>query len=329
MGEYAKPWLTIAEQIDRLEARGVDVGSRAVAAACLAKVGYYRLSGYLYPSRCCETYSDGGRKRTRVLSDYRPGTSIAYAVKVIDYDRALRMLVLDAVERIEVSLRMRIGHTLGARSAFAHRDRASFVPTFTESRSDRVTGEPISSKHGEWLERVQERQDGSDESFVAHFRERYEGILPIWVLTELLELGHLGRLYGGLQNDLATAIAAVYSTPSKKMLGSWIASINYVRNVAAHHARLFNRKLVVAPSRPRTGQIPLLDHLHATRGAKADFGVYNALAVMAYLLRAIDPRCDWNRRVADHPRAFPTGALTVADMGAPAAWFEHALWHSS
>jgi abortive infection bacteriophage resistance protein len=326
--EYVKPWLSLEAQMGRLQDRGVDVGSRAGATAVLRRVGYYRLTGYLYPFRESERYRDDrGREHVRICSEYRPGTSIAYAAELIDFDRTLRMLVLDAVERIEVSLRMQIGYTLGARSAFAHRDPANFVPAFVAGEPGARPGEPDTGL-GRWLARVQERQNRSDEAFVLHFRERYDGILPIWALTEILELGHLGRLYGALQNDLSTTIANAYSVPTKKIFGSWIASINYVRNVAAHHARLFNRKLVAAPSRPRPGRIPLLDHLRDAEGAKAEFGVYNALAVMAYLLRTIDPECQWNRRVAAHLAGFPPGALSTGDMGAPPGWEEHTLWHA-
>ncbi len=198
--------------------------------------------------------STEGRERVRVQASYRFGTSIAYAAELVAYDRQLRMLVLDGVDRIEVSLRMQIGHTLGERSAFAYRDQRAFVPAFTEPRVDKDTGVAFPSKLDLWLERVQERQNGSDEAFVAHFRDRYNGKLPIWALTEILEMGHLGRLYGGLQNDLASKIAAAYAAPSKRMLGSWISSVNYIRNVSAHHARLFNRKLVAAPRAPRQGR---------------------------------------------------------------------------
>jgi abortive infection bacteriophage resistance protein len=324
--EYSKPWLSLDEQIDTLMARGVDIGNRADARALLAQVGYYGLTGYLYPFRQSESAVEGGREKARVLADYRTGTSIRYAAELIDFDRRLRLLVLEAVERIEISLRMQIGYTLGARSAFAHQDPTSYTRSFTEEHLDEVTGERTPSKFSSLLARIQLRQASSDEAFVAHFRERYDDRLPIWALTEILELGHLGQMFGGLQNDLGTRIADAYSVPSKKMFGSWISSLNYVRNVAAHHARLFNRKLVVAPSRPNPELVPLLGHLRANSGSKATFGTYNALAIMAYLISVLDPACQWKLTMAAHMRDFPVGELTVADMGAPMGWEDQKLW---
>lgn len=329
MVDYSKPWLPVDAQIDQLASRGVDVGATPEAGQLLRAIGYYRLTGYLYPFRTSERYEDDdGKTRIRVLSDYRPGTSLAHAAQLIDFDRALRMLVMDGVERIEVSLRMQIGYVLGESSAFAHLEQATFVSSFTESYEDPATGE-TTSKHREWLRRVAARIDGSDETFVAHFREKYDGQLPIWALTEVLELGHLGRLYSGLSNSLATMIAEAYQAPSKRVMASWIASLNYVRNVAAHHARLFNRKLVTAPSRPPVGSVPLLDHLRDEESAKAIYGVYNALAVTAYLLRSIDPQSGWPRRLVELLHTFPSApGLTVEAIGTHPRWTRLDLWRT-
>lgn len=329
MVEYSKPWLPVEAQIAKLASRGVEVGAAVDAEALLRAVGYYRLTGYLYPFRCSERYVDDmGKWRVRVLNEYRPGTSLQHATQIIDFDRALRMLVLDGVERIEVSFRMQIGYVLGEVSPFAHLAESTFVSAFTNSYRHPRTGEDT-SKHLEWTKRVRARMAESDEAFVAHFRDKYDGRMPIWALTEILELGHLGRLYGGLSNSLATTIAHAYGAPTKKTMVSWVASLNYVRNVAAHHARLFNRKLVAAPSRPPVGAVPLLDHLREEDTAKAIYGLYNMLAVTAYLLRAIDRQSGWPQRLVQLMRTFPaTPTFTIATLGMPEGWSERELWAS-
>jgi abortive infection bacteriophage resistance protein len=328
MAEYQKPWLPVSEQIERLAKRGVDVGDRNETSSLLNAVGYYRLTGYLYPFRSSEWVAGpDGHDALVILDEYQAGTSIAAAAALIDFDRQMRMLVLDGTERIEVSLRTSIGHLLGEVSAYAHTEPANFGPAFTEHGTNPQTGESLPSKLDRWIERVEQRQDSSDEAFVAHFRDRYDNKMPIWALTEIMEFGHLARLYAGLNNPLATKIAQWYGVPSKRVMASWIASLNYVRNVAAHHARLFNRKLVVAPKRSSRGSIPALDHLSDHDSAKARFGVYNALAVMAYLIGVIDPSCDWSRRAAELILRFPpSGHISTESLGAPAGWNKLALW---
>ena len=43
---YPKPWLSLEQQLDNLQARGLHVSDRGKALRCLQRMGYYRLSGY-------------------------------------------------------------------------------------------------------------------------------------------------------------------------------------------------------------------------------------------------------------------------------------------
>ncbi len=130
MSEYVKPWLSVDEQIDRLEGHGIEIEDRGRAASVLQAVGYYRLTGYLYPFRESEQQVDEeGNTQIRVLSQYRVGTTLRHAEDIIDFDRRPRMLVMDGVERIEVAVRMRVGYVLGRKSPFAYEDPACSAPT--------------------------------------------------------------------------------------------------------------------------------------------------------------------------------------------------------
>lgn len=330
MAEYTKTWLSIDSQLDKLESRGVTILNRQTGHQLLSAVGYYRVTGYLYPLRESEKYVDeNGRPRVRILSQYRASTTLEYAAELIEFDRKLRMLMLDGIERIEVSLRTRLAYTLGRKSAFAHLDPTSFVSSFTEPKINPETAVSSISPHQEWMERVDERRADSHEAFVVHFRENYNDTMPIWALTEILEFGQVSRLYNGLNNSVATEIANYYAVPTKRMMISWISSLNYVRNLSAHHARLFNRKLVVAPARPSHTKVPLLGHLKDQDSAKQTFGIYNAMAVMTYLLRAVDPDSAWPERLVNLVNSFPTTEhISVKSMGFPAGWTALQLWET-
>lgn len=326
MAEYTKNWLSLDQQVERLIDRGLAVEDRERGLDLLQSIGYYRLTGYLYPFLESEEYTDDeDRTRTRVLNRYVPGTALHHAASTIDFDRRLRMLVMEGVERIEVAVRMRVGYVLGRSSAFAHEDPASFDDSFTKAGTD--SRDPQPSPHVKWLQRVKHRRNGSDEQFVAHFREKYDDRMPVWALTEILELGQLSSLYRGMLQPDAEELALAFGVPRKKLMASWLANLNYVRNVAAHHSRLFNRKLQNAPSRPPLGMVPILDHLRAPEAPKKDFGTYNALAVIAYLLLSIETESGWHRRLAELLRAFPTShALTVGSIGVPEGWESLDLW---
>lgn len=323
--EYTKKWLSLEAQVERLAQRGLEVDDPARAVGLLQSIGY-RVTGYLYPFLESEEYvDDEARTKTRVLNKYRPGTALHHAESIIDFDRRLRLLVMEGVERIEVAVRMRTGYVLGRASAFAHEDPVCFDDSFTRANTD--SRDPRPSKQVAWLERIKERRESSDEQFVVHFREKYDDHMPVWALTELLELGHLSNLYRGMLQKDAEEVALAFGVPKKKMMISWLASLNYVRNAAAHHARLFNRKLQNAPSRPTAGSVPLLDHLRAPDAPKEDFGTYNALAIVAYMLRSIEEEPSWALRMAELFRAFPTShALSIQSIGVPQEWQMLGLW---
>lgn len=219
MTEYTKPWLSIGEQIDMLARHGVEIEDRGRAEVVLQAVGYYRLAGYLYPFRKSEQHvDDAGCTQVRVLNDYREGTTLRHVEEVIDFDRRLRILVMDGVERIEVAFRMRIGYVLGRRSPFAYEDPACFTEAFTAEGTD--VRNPKSSKHIQWLQRVRDRKAESDEQFVKHFRQKYDDRMPVWALTEILELGHLSTLYRGMHQQEAEEIARAFDVPTKKIMSS-------------------------------------------------------------------------------------------------------------
>ncbi|MDO4254392.1 MAG: Abi family protein [Kocuria sp.] len=327
MVEYEKPWLSVDEQISRLKEHGLEIKDDHRAALLLKAIGYYRLTGYLYPFRQSKPYADNEScTRMCILNSYQAGTTLDHAKDIIDFDRRLRMLVMDGVERIEIAVRMRIGYVLGKRSRFAHEDPACFTKAFTAEKTTQI---PEPSKQVQWLQSVNKRKAHSDEQFVKHFQEKYDDRIPIWVLTEILELGHLSNLYRGMHQEDAEEIAQAFGVPTKKIMASWLASLNYVRNVAAHHSRLFNRKLQHAPKRPKHGEIPTLDHLQDSKTAKGTFGTYNALAIMAYLLRSIDQGTDWPEQMAVLLHDFPAShVLTIESMGAPQNWETLNLWRA-
>jgi abortive infection bacteriophage resistance protein len=122
--EYSKPWLSVDEQVDQLHRRGVHVPDRAAAAALLREVGYYRLTGYLYPFRESIWTERAGRTSVTVLDTYRAGTTFTEAAVLLAFDRQLRLLVIEGVERIEVAIRTHLAHVLGRSSPMRTRRRS-------------------------------------------------------------------------------------------------------------------------------------------------------------------------------------------------------------
>ena len=120
---YTKPWQSVPDQLALLQARGMDIGDTAKATDYLERIGYYRLSGYWYDFRVrgepfCPLDPETGGKPKKVkierpvLDEFKPSTRFHDAVDLYVFDKKLRLLALDALERIEIALRVDISHRL-------------------------------------------------------------------------------------------------------------------------------------------------------------------------------------------------------------------------
>jgi abortive infection bacteriophage resistance protein len=119
---YSKPYLPIPDQLALIKGRGMIISDDALAEAYLNKIGYYRLSGYWYPYR--KSTSDGSA--TIVSDQFRNGTKFSEIVDLYVFDKKLRLLMMDVIERIEIALRVQITLQLGKYGSHAHRGLASF-----------------------------------------------------------------------------------------------------------------------------------------------------------------------------------------------------------
>jgi len=312
---YRKPFLSISDQIALLQRRGMVVRDVQQASAHLERLGYYRLSGYWYPMRRSIRVSG----QARVLDDFQPGTDFDQVIALYNFDKRLRLLMLDGIERIEVGLRVRVALELGVRDPFAHRKPAELHANFQRPGRNGVP------KHQSWVDKLDELTSRSNAEFVEHFDRTYAPPLPIWIAIELWDFGLLSTLLAGIKWPDALNIAVQHGIPRPDLLQSWARSINYVRNVCAHHARLWNHPLVVYPAAPRHGEVPLLDHIVGDTHAQTR--LYGTAAIIQLLARAIDPTSRW----ADELKAILPGlpaapGVSLAATGFPNGWGNLSLW---
>ncbi|WP_371405928.1 Abi family protein [Kribbella sp. NBC_00662] len=318
MTVYTKPHLSFAGQVELLKSRGLIVDDEAEAERLLSVIGYYRLSGYWYSFR----RPLGGQLRD---DHFIEGTTFAQVVRLYDADRRLKLQLLDALERIEIGIRVMIGFTLGRRGAYAHLDAASLDRRFTRS-DGRHPG-----TYDRWLRKVLAAQTRSSEDFVLHFQHKYDGRLPVWVITEILDFGAMSHLYQGLQFADRSEIAARVGILDRRgdgnggALANWLRVRNYVRNVCAHHSRLWNPNLAdqLAPSHLR----PIPDLRHLTDRQVSHFRIYSTLCVVGYLLSRLGHGSDWARQIRELIAVeIPACGRELRELGFPAGWAAERPW---
>lgn len=293
---FNKPPLTFEQQLDRIIERGLMCTDRPRALHHLAHINYYRLAAYFLPFEA-----------DHPTHAFQPGTSFDDVLNLYVFDRELRLLVLDAIERIEVSVRTGWAYTLAHRhGAHAHLNAALF-------RQDRQWD------HAQQKQKLVDETKKSPETFVKHFQKRYtEPLPPVWAIAEVMTLGELSKWYSHLKHRAdRNAVARCYDMDGV-VLVSFLHHMSTIRNLCAHHARLWNREFTFAfklPCRPRT----LAESLNRESGKR----IYNTLSIMAWLMDCISPHHHWKSRLKE---LLTRHAIGMYAMGFPQEWETLPVW---
>lgn len=265
------------------------VVDRPAALLTLSRISYYRLSGYWLPFKLRD-------------DTFAPGTKFEAAVALYDFDRRLRLLMLDAVERAEIALRTQITYHLAhAHGTFAQTDPTSFRPEFDHAR--------WYSEHLAEVQRAKER-------FIEHFKTEYEGFprVPLWMASEVMSFGALSQMFKHLRPEIQDPIAASWRV-HRRVATSWCHTITYVRNVCAHHGRLWNRELSIAPMLPKEAK------WQAVRPKRA----YAILCMLRHIT-ASDHGDGWAESVRSLLRECEGFPDRRGGMGVPHDWATSEFW---
>ena len=279
--------------------RGLKIDNRTLAISRLSSISYYRLSAYWYPFRERDPNEE-------VTDTFVPDTNLNECFRLYEFDRKLRLLILDAIERVEVAIRTHITYSLAhAYGAFGHTDPLNFHPNF---------------KHQEWLDEVKKEVTRSREEFIVHYEKKYLDfpILPLWILTEVMSLGNLSKLYKGMKNTDKQAVAQRFNIHYKR-LADWLHTLTYVRNICAHHSRLWNRELGIRPEQTKEKEwLPPI----TPRSNR----IFYVLLILKYLLQIIHNAEDWLKEINNLLEPFTDHVTYRAAMGIPKNWKKHPLW---
>lgn len=293
----------------------------ASAYSALKRIGYYRLSAYTYPFR--ERGSDG-----LPINRFVDGSSIEAAVDLHDFDVKLRSTLLAGLEAFEIALRTHISYTLGRRDKFGHLNPVDALDAVACDVP--ASGEPSApSQYDVWLDKYEKRcGDAKKEDFVKHFNEKYEGRLPIWAATEVMDLGGIVRLYGFLLREDRVKISRNFGPKREPDFRAWTKSLNLLRNHCAHGDRIWNRSFTYTlPEFVPPHIDSRLEHLTSSSDLMRR-KVYALAAALGSALSTVDRYSNWPRSFATQAKKFP-GVPQVATyqmMGFPTDWQDLELW---
>lgn len=212
---------------------------------------------------------------------------------------------MDAIERIEVSARSQWAYQLAHQHGpHAHLDAS------------------LAMSAGRWqsnILKLTKEVQRSDEVFIRHLKITYsEELPPLWAVCEVMSLGLLSRWYGNLKPmPTRRAIASIYGL-DEKVLGSWLHHLAFVRNISAHHGRLWNREFTITPLMPKGKPANLRSQFQP--GSRR---LYNALVIMLHCMDIVSPGHSWRTRLIS---LIESHRVPVAGMGFPTNWEKLPIW---
>lgn len=289
MTPYGKPHLTYQQQLELLKNRVLIVKDEKFAIIKLQHISYYRLSAYFLPFQSTKDRFDDE-------------TTFETIIELYHFDKELRILTFSAIEKIEIFLRTSIAYNFSKNhTVFGYTDGENFC---------------CDEKDFEWLmSDITKETSRSKETFVKHFRDIYtDDNLPIWMVVEIISFGTLSKLYTMLCAQTEKEILNGINLPSF-VFKNWLHLFSYVRNISAHHSRLWNRQFVIKAKIPK--------HKKEFKGIVND--KYYTFAVMAnYVLNAINDTFEYKTQLANLLDKYPQADRKA--MGFVDGWEELEVW---
>lgn len=313
---FNKPPLTYEKQVELLLSRGLIVTDRKRAERHLANISYYRLSAYMLPYK---------KKENGIIIDtFKEGTTWDDIYDLYVFDRKLRLLVFDAIERLEVAIRTQIIYQLSHKYGSHWQDNAHiFIPPREVTLRD---GRKITiDVYREIQSHIKEQlHSNRAEVFIQHYHNKYDTPEnpPSWMSVEIMYFNHLSKICTGLKNRAdIVGIASYFALPPKTFC-SWLHTMNYVRNICAHHSRLWNRDLNIVPEKLSFSK--RLVWINTPDTAKRSKNYY-FFCMINYMLQVANPTSQFKTKLKELLEEYKN-VISLDSMGFPQGWEEEKMW---
>lgn len=282
--------------------RGLTVENEDEAKHYLRQIGYYRLCGYTLP------FQKGGEGYAR--HDFREPVAFATILDRYVFDRKLRLLLLDAIERIEVSFRAALSNSIAQRhTPHWYQDAALFEANYNHAAL-------INELKRQIVHNANTREKKAQRDIhIRHYYDNYydPNMPPCWMVFETISFGTISRIFGGLYKSETTEVCNPLRV-NHDTLSSWMHAISYVRNLCAHHKRVWNKTLTIKPAIGKK-------HKEKFQGNSKIYGV---MVVVQILLDQVAPDNTWAERLSELLNEHPD--IPLANMGIPENWRDKPFW---
>lgn len=262
----------------------------------LAQIGYYRLSGFWYPCRKGKVDAKGEYVIDPITKlpvredDFQDGTNFNEIINLYLFDKKLRQLMLDAIERVEIHVRSVIAHEVGRFDPLAYQ-KTSYINPKVLKDSEKDAGNAV-NRWEEWAAKQEVLIRRSKEDCILWHKQNNKSI-PFWVAIETWDFGVMSMYFKNLKGEYQNIICARLGVPNKKILVGWLDTLNTLRNRCAHHSRIWNWQ---AANAINVFDVEYFNNLNLD--LKARKRIYGLTCVLWYLVKRIGPSSTWINDVA-------------------------------
>lgn len=303
---YKKLPLSFQEQLEQLKTRGLIIEEENKALHLLKNLSYYRLSGYWYTLL----------QEPKNQHLFKPESSFNQAFNLYCFDRELRLLILNQIEKIEIAIRSIVSYECSQEWG-----------TFWLSESNNFKNEYKYTKN---TERILEEVKRSKEYFLDEYKRKYNEIIPpSWITLEVCSFGSLSTTYSILKPGKTKRNIASNFGLNEKVFESWLHAIIYIRNICAHHSRLWNKHLAIKPILPEKTNhnwINSFTIVDSRTNSKLNIKnrTYFALCMIKYLLQTINPNNSFTEKLEELFNKYPL--VDRKALGYTDNWQNEPLW---
>jgi len=234
--KFEKRALSVEEQITLLRDKGLIINDINQATHFLSAVGYYRLSRYF---QLFLNYSHSNKD-----SYFNKSLTFERIYGIYLFDSKLKMLVLEVIEKIEIALRASLTNVLAVKyGATWYTEENLFNKAWKRKNK---SGFAQSEKLAQEIKKI--TNGSKKEDFIKRYNEEYyPNTPPSWMILECLSFGSISAVFRYLLKKSDKKQVSKVFEESPTVLDSWFESVRYIRNLCAHHSRLWNRWFVIEP----------------------------------------------------------------------------------
>jgi abortive infection bacteriophage resistance protein len=295
---YSKPPISFQQQVNKLKTRGLQFKSEPDAILHLSNISYYRLRAFTYP------FQDN----TDPNHPFNVPVTFEQIIDLYQFDRKLCQLVFNALEKIEIALRTQIIYQW----AMVNGSHWQINPALYR--------DPV--KFANQINSLQNEIDRSHETFIEHYQDTYSSPSepPSWMSLEVSSFGLLSQIFYNLKKgNEKLAVAKHFGLNDIGILENWMHCFSNIRNVCAHHGRLWNRRFTAHIKLPTNPQ-----NLFIANKKIYPYKLYAAICCIQYMLNSIIPANGFKTDLVELMKNCPLAQ--EKEMGFPVDWKSEPYW---